>query len=209
MKISRKDQKTLLYVLGVLMIIAVYFLYYSSKQTDLEALQGEVDKLEAEVMELEDYEKNNNEYKKKMQDYYDSIDAMINEFPAEIKEETSIMYGREMETNLGMKVSSIEMTPATLLNTFGVGERQKHLYSSTIKMSATGTYDMVKSMIAGIKEYDDKRTLTSISLTYDNSTANLNVAAVMNLYAIAGKDRIYEKPDTGFVEHGTTNLFGQ
>lgn len=209
MKISRKDQKTLLYILGVLMVIAVYFLYYSSKQTELEALQSEVDQLYSEVLELEDYEINNATYKKNMKEYYSQIDDMVSEFPSGIKEETSVMYGRELETGLGIKVSNIVMTPSALLSSFGVGERQKHLYSSTVTMNVAGSYEQIKQMIQGVNDYDDKRTITSISLSRDSATGNLNGTVVMNLYSLSGKDRMFEEPDTGVTNHGTTNIFGQ
>lgn len=209
MKISRKDQKTLLYILGVLMVIAVYFLYYSSKQAELETLQGEVDKLYSEVLELEDYEINNNRYKNDMNSYYEQIDDMVDEFPAGIKEETSIIYGRGLETKYGMNVSSVVMTPSTLLSSFGVGERQKHLYSSTVTMNVSGSYEQIKNMIKDANENEDKRTITSISLARDSATGNLTGSVVMNLYSLSGKDRIFEEPDTGIDSHGTGNIFGQ
>lgn len=209
MKISKKDQKTLLYILGVLMLIAVYFLYYSNKQRDLEALQSEVDALYTEVLELEEYEVNNKLYKDNTKKYYNEIDSMVNEFPAAIKEESIIMYSRELETVLGVKTNSVAMTPAALLSSFGVGERQKHLYSSTVTMSIAGNYDQIKKVIDNIYTYGDKRTLTSLSLSYDSTTGNLSGSMILNLYALSGKDRMYQKPNTGIVNHGTTNIFGQ
>lgn len=209
MKISKKDQKTLLYIIGILMVVAVYFLYYSNKQTEIEALQSEVDTLYSEVMELREYEINNARYKKSTQEYYEKIDSMVSEFPGGIKEETSIMYSRELENTLGVKTGSVNMAPAALLSSFGVGERQKHLYSSTVTMSVSGNYEQIKQMIEGIQNYEDKRTITSMSFTYNRATGNLSGSMIMNLYALSGKDIMYEKPNTGQVQHGTSNIFGQ
>lgn len=209
MKIARKEQKTLLMVVGLLLVIAVYFLFYSKKQTEIEELDAEVSQLRLQVMELEDYELNSERYKEDTQKYYQQIDDMVGQFPAEVKEETSIMYGRELETQIGMQISGITMTPSALLNSFGVGERQKHLYSSTVTINFTGDYTMVKDMISNIQNYTDRRNMTSISMQYDSNTGALVGTATMNLFALAGKDKIYQKPDTGGVSLGTTNLFGQ
>lgn len=209
MKISKKDQKTLLYILGVIMVIAVYFLYYSSKQKDLEALQSEVDSLYTEVVELEDYEVNNKLYKDNTKKYYNEIDAMVNEFPAGVKEESVIMYSKELENVIGVNTNNVTMTPATLISSFGVGERQKHLYATNVTMTIDGNYDQIKKVIDNIYSYPDKRTLTSVSLSYDSATGNLTGSMVMNLYALSGKDRMYQKPNTGITNHGTNNIFGQ
>lgn len=209
MKIAKKEQKTLLIVVGLLLVLAVYFLFYTNKLTEIEGLENEVRQLGNQVAVLEEYEANMDKYKKDTEEYYRQVDEMVSQFPAEIKEETSIMYGRELETQIGMQVSSITMAPSALLNSFGVGERQKHLYSSTVTINFAGDYSMVKDMVRNINNYHDRRNMTNISIQYDNNTGALVGTATMNLFGLAGKDKVYEKPNTGIVTHGTSNIFGQ
>lgn len=209
MKISKKDQKTLLYVLGVLMVVAVYFLFYSSKQEELQALQDEVDVLHAEVMQLEEYELNSVTYKKNIEKYYAQIADMADDFPAAVKEESIVMYARNLEKDFTTSVSRVDMSPSALVSSFGVGERQKHLYNAGVTLAFTGSYDSVKNVIQDVYDDHEKKALTSLNLSYDNSTGGLSVQAKMNFYSLAGKDQIYEEPDTGNIQHGTGNIFGQ
>jgi len=208
MKISRKDQKTLLYLIGVLMVVAVYFLFYSSKQEELQALQDEVDVLHAEVMELEEYEINSVTYKKNMESYYAQIDDMADDFPAAVKEEDMIMYARGLEQNFSTKVSRVDMSPSALLSSFGVGERQKHLYRAGATLVFTGQYESIKDFIKDVYESEEKKNLSSLTLSYDAKTGGLNAQARLNLYSLAGKGQIYEEPETGNVPHGTVSIFG-
>ena len=209
MRIAKKEQKTLLMAVGLLLLLAVYFLFYTKKQTEIDDLESEVNQLGSQVAELEEYEANSEKYRKDTEGYYKKIEEMVSQFPAEIKEETSIMYGRELETQIGLKVSSITMTPSALLNSFGVGDRQKHLYSSTVTINFSGDYAMVKDMVHNINQYHDRRNMTNVSIQYDTGTGSLVGTATMNLFGLVGKDKVYEKPNTGIEMHGTKNIFGQ
>lgn len=209
MKISRKEQKLLLYVIGLLMIMAVYFVYYQGKQEEISDLQAEVDKLGQEVIQLEEYDAHSETYKEETKEFYQEIDDVVKQFPAEVREESVILYGRSLETQLGMNVNNISMTPSTMLSSFGVGERQKYLYNSAVTVSFTGTYDMAKQMIRQAQNNQDKKSITSVSLSYDSSTGEIAGTATINMYSLAGKDREYVRPNTGSLPHGTTNIFGQ
>lgn len=209
MNSSRKIWKAFLYLTGVLMVIGVYFLYYNDKQTQLNEVQEEVDRLQEEVAVLEKHKLNSQQYQEDTQAYYKQVDELVAEYPAEIKEETSIMVGSELEAVSGVTVSNIQIEPSVCVTGFGVGERQKELYSSAMTVDFTGNYDMIQKMIGNIQDGDDKRAITSLTLSYDDQTGDFVGNAKIALYAISGKGRVYVEPDTGQVEQGTGNIFGQ
>lgn len=209
MKIAKKEQKMLLYVLGLLMLIAVYFLYYSAKQTELDELQDEVNSLHSEVQKLEDYEFNSKDYQNDTKRYYKEIEEIASKFPALVKEEDGNMYMRGLEQGYGVEVSNITMQPLALLSSFGVGERQKNLYSMQVGVTMSGSYDAMKQVIENIQQNPDKRNITALSLNYDPNTGLLSGNASLNLYAMSGKDKEYATPQTRVGVNSTLNIFGQ
>lgn len=207
MSIKKRDQKILLYIIGVLLFVAVYFLYFSNKRTEIAELETEVEGLQEQIRELEDYELNEARYKKETKEYYDEIEDIAEQFPADIKEETVIMYGRNLETEVGVSVTNMSMSVPTLLNSFGVGERQKYLYGTAVTINFSGDYDMTKRIVEHIQMNEDKRNITTLNLSYSPESGGLTGTATLNLYSMTGKDQIYTEPDTGDVQHGTTNIF--
>lgn len=197
MKFSRKDQRTLLYVVGVLLIIAVYFLYFSNQQTKLKETESEISKLKDEVDVLKNYEKNTKKYKRLVNEYYAKIDDMTMQFPKDVKEENIFMFGRQLETSIGVGVTGITIGEETLMNTFGVGERQKTLYGKQSQIVFGGEYVQVKQVIDMIMQNALKRNIVALTLTRDEETGILVGNVTMNLYRLHGKGQGYEKPNTG------------
>lgn len=207
MKIARKEQKLLLYVVGLLLLLAVYFLYFSNKQTELDDLQDEVDSLYSEVQKLEEYDMYSSTYQKQTKEYYEEIENLSGKFPAMVKEEDCDMYMRSLETEIGVEVSNITMQPVALLSSFGVGERQKSLYTMQTGVQMSGSYDNLKQVINSIQTCPDKRNITALSAAYDSNTGLLSISATVNLYALSGKDKSYTPPNTGAAGGQKPNVF--
>ena len=208
MKIQKKELNILLAILGLLAAVVVYFVYFTKQQENISSIQAEVNELQEHVAQLEKYDRDKETYKQRTLDTYDQIQAIIDQFPAEIREEDSIMYGRSLETGLDVNVSAITMATPVLLSEFGLGNRQKTLYGTVVNITYSGTYDNVKKMIEDIQTYEDKRNVSAFTAAYDTQTGNVAGTATLNLFALTGVDQIYQEPDTGNITHGVTNIFG-
>ena len=71
-----------------------------------------------------------------------------------------------------------------------------------------GGYDSLKKFLDKIAKSTDKKSINSVSLTFDNKTGNLDCNIVYDSYFLAGSDRPYEEIITKTIRHGTKNIFG-
>lgn len=197
MKFSRKDQRTLLYIVGVLLIIAVYFLYFNNKQSELDEAQSEVKKLEGEVEILRDYEEHTKTYKRETESYYTAIGRITENFPEDVKEENIFMFARELETYVGIGVTDITIGEQAQLDAAGKGKRQKKLYVTQAQMVFGGNYGQTLSVIERMMNFPLKRNIVAMTLTSDEETGLLVGNITMDLYKVKGEGQTYEKPYTG------------
>lgn len=209
MKISKREQKLLLYVLGVAILIIVYISVFLKVQDKNASLERERTQLQSKVSQLETWDANKEVYQKQSASMEKELKALYAGFPADIKEETAIMYARELETLAGLQVSSVSILGQNLLYTSGRGDRQKYLYGTNLTLDYTGSYEGIKTAVEHIQADTKKKNVESISLSYDSSTTNLLGTMTVNFYSIAGSDEEYTKPVIPTMPIGSNNIFGQ
>lgn len=82
------------------------------------------------------------------------------------------------------------------------------LYDMSTNINYKGGYDSLKKLLDKIAKSTDKKSINSVSLTFDNKTGNLDGNIVYDSYFLAGSDRPYEEIITKTIRHGTKNIFG-
>lgn len=82
------------------------------------------------------------------------------------------------------------------------------LYDMSTNINYKGGYDSLKKFLDKIAKSTDKKSINSVSLTFDNKTGNLDGNIVYDSYFLAGSDRPYEEIITKIIRHGTKNIFG-
>lgn len=82
------------------------------------------------------------------------------------------------------------------------------LYDMSTNINYKGGYDSLKKFLDKIVKSTDKKSINSVSLTFDNKTGNLDGNIVYDSYFLAGSDRPYEEIITKTIRHGTKNIFG-
>jgi len=82
------------------------------------------------------------------------------------------------------------------------------LYDMSTNINYKGGYDSLKKFLDKIATSTDKKSINSVSLTFDNKTGNLDGNIVYDSYFLAGSDRPYEEIITKTIRHGTKNIFG-
>ena len=82
------------------------------------------------------------------------------------------------------------------------------LYDMSTNINYKGGYDSLKKFLDKIARSTDKKSINSVSLTFDNKTGNLDGNIVYDSYFLAGSDRPYEEIITKTIRHGTKNIFG-
>ncbi|MEG1947316.1 MAG: hypothetical protein RR139_09520 [Lachnospiraceae bacterium] len=121
MKIARKEQKILLYAGGILVLMLVWVFVFQKAQERNLAVADENMKLYGQLKELQVLAQNEDDYQEQIKKMKAETDTIYNLFPVSVKEETTIMYGYELEQNSEMKVDNVEIGMPNLLYTVGKG----------------------------------------------------------------------------------------
>lgn len=82
------------------------------------------------------------------------------------------------------------------------------LYDVSSVMSFTSEYHGLKAMISEVIGSSDKKTISTLNASFDNSTGKLTGEMLVEAYFLYGLDKPYEAPYIPSVPHGTNNLFG-
>ena len=82
------------------------------------------------------------------------------------------------------------------------------LYDMSTNINYKGGYDSLKKFLDKIAKSSDKKSINSVSLTFDNKTGNLDGNIVYDSYFLVGSDRPYEEIITKTIRHGTKNICG-
>lgn len=82
------------------------------------------------------------------------------------------------------------------------------LYDVNSVMSFTTEYHGLKTMLSEVIGSSNKKTISTLNVSYDESTGKVSGEMQMDSYFLYGLDKPYEPPVIPSVPHGTTNLFG-
>lgn len=236
MSISKKDLKLLLYVGGILAIVLVYFNIFSPTLENNKILVQENIELQAQVERLEELDKNKEVYREETADMRSEIAEIYSIFPADIKEETTIMYADMLEGIADLEVSSIgissrnqlyamlernaqadaadttDTTDAGTVTETGqnAGEPRAALYDRQVTYAFTVSYEGFKKVVRRIQEETEKRNVENVTLSFDPTTGRLVGSMLVNMYALDGTEieKVYVEPEVPPMPIGTDNIFG-
>ena len=207
MKLSKRDKGLLLGLLGLLLAVASYVWVYNPYTLKHQELEAELAKLQAHEAELQKLVDNYDFYKEQIVLLTDRRDELVEIFPAEIKPENEIMYAVELEDKLEVEFSAlnygspIEIVPTN--NNAGL-----IAYNTPLTGNYTATYKGLKDMVLYTAEQNNRMVVDSVTASYDGLTGNLIGNVTINMYAVGGTERIYEKPYVPAMNMGIDNVFG-
>lgn len=81
-------------------------------------------------------------------------------------------------------------------------------YRSTLTMSYQSTYESLKEAIMYCVDYLDKKSIDSLTISFDTETGELTGNLVVSSYAIEGLGTTYEDPEIENIPIGLDNPFG-
>ncbi len=82
------------------------------------------------------------------------------------------------------------------------------LYDVSTVMAFTSEYHGLKAMLGEVIGSSDKKTVSTLNVSFDDSTGKLTGELLVDSYFLYGLDKPYEAPYIPSVPHGTDNLFG-
>lgn len=81
-------------------------------------------------------------------------------------------------------------------------------YYAALTMNYEASYDDFKKMVAYIKTFEDRTTITAAASAYDSETGLLSGTLTVNMYYLTGTGKEYEAPQVDESNKGVNNLFG-
>lgn len=115
---------------------------------------------------------------------------------------------QEVATEEAPEEASTTDAPAADETEVAPAANKYKLYDMSTNINYKGGYDSLKKFLDKIAKSTDKKSINSVSLTFDNKTGNLDGNIVYDSYFLAGSDRPYEEIITKTIRHGTKNIFG-
>ena len=233
MKLSKRDLKFILMLLGLVIVVASYYLVYTPAVERTEAIEAQNAELQTQVSRLEELNANKAEYEKSIIDMNEEIAALTAEFPAATKEEDGVYFAHLMEQNVVGDVSISAVTlgnPEVVLVTEVVngateGTTEESVDAATVEGGVAATvseytmyrtrnafvystgYNGLKNLVNTINHQMDKITIQTLSVSYDTGTGLLSGTVDTNFFTMEGTEREYSKPNLPFVNEGTSNIF--
>lgn len=205
MKISKRDQKLLLYSGGILTLLLVFFLVYQPTVESNDALKAENAQLEIELTNRLEHEAKKEEYRADTEEMRGKITETLSCFPAAVKEEDIILYANELEKSSGMKISDINIGASNQVYALS---QEKYLFATQVGYTFTAPYQDFKKVVKTIQDQEEQRNVENVILSFDAATGKLVGSMTVNFYSMTGTETVYQIPSTGNVPHGTSNIFG-
>ena len=207
MKLSKRDIGLLLGLLGLVIAVASYALIFNPMKLENQELETELAALkdkEAKLTELVD----NFDYYKNQIEVCKEISAEIEtRFPSEVKPENEIMYAVELEDELEVEFSTLNYgTPLEIITEGQKADR--YAYCTSLSANYRATYKGLKDVILYTADQADRMVVDTVTASYDATTGNLVGNMTINMYTVAGTERVYEKPYVPAMNMGIDNIFG-
>lgn len=213
------NQKTFLGVtlVGVLILVVIYVFVYLDFTQRTEELEKSNSELQATVRELEEYNTNMESYKVEIQEIEAEINAILDEYPADSREEDAIMLAVELgerniidfdAINMEEKESVYTVEPylVTAAALEGLDESLVFTQKHAVYVNET-TYQELKSVIRQIYESNNRIGIDNIVYTKNEEFGILEGNIDLYFYSLVGTDKEYKAPDISEYSAGTSDPF--
>ena len=216
MNISKRDKALLLVLAGVLLLAASYFFVYKpsiAKKAELETQLATLQQREAELVNLEN---NMDFYKSEITRLEGEKAEYLACFPADIKEESEIMYAVELENNVDIEFTALNYgDPISLLDEVVAETKEGEVvedvlggYCLPMTMNYSATYNGLKNTITHTNMHQNRMVIDAVTASYDASTGNLSGQMTLNMFYMTGTDNSYHEPYVPSMGIGVSNIFG-
>lgn len=185
MKISTRDKKLLLMLLGVILLVVSYFFVYAPQMDKAGGIEAENAVLSQRLDQLLEMAKNKELYEQEIRQMNQEIRQYCDNFPADIKEEDGILLANTMEKKIDVKISNVGLGERELLSTISgeakAPEQGGSQNQSLMAKGAQATNDQINE-IEGTNEEVQASSVDVDSIEEDISQFLADVAWNPSLY---------------------------
>ncbi len=205
-------------IMGVILLLAVYFLIFKSYTDKAQLIQESNVVLSQRVNVLKQYYEKMDSYNNEIVLMQDQIRDWLDEFPADVKEEDIIVLALDTEKNAYVDYSTINIMdrealrtiPAATMQGVGMEELTQDLIfvqRKTSYVNKTDYYNM-KKCVASINDSDNRLTISNITYVKNKETGELEGTIEVTFYSAIGTGKEYIPQKLPAYVSGLHDLFG-
>ncbi len=208
-----------LMLLGLVIFLGVYFLFYLDYTDRTDKLNGDIAQLSDRFDELESYKAHTEEYEAGIEGDKTKISQALKSYYSAQLPEDFIMLATALEDDVDISISSLSFEEPFYIADINAIEdmtdyqapvqtRQLTAYGLTATLEGAMTYGELKQALDYIGRQEDVTSLNSIELSYDNTTGLILGSMVVNKYFITGRDIEEHQPYVPYTDIGNDAPMG-
>ncbi|MGN0485213.1 MAG: hypothetical protein ACI4HI_16850 [Lachnospiraceae bacterium] len=201
--LSVRDKKLLFVFVGIVVLLLCYTQVFLTTKEENATLETEIAQLQQEKAGLDEMYAKMDVYLAEQKDMEEEIKGILSRYPAEIRREDAIAYAKKMDEENQIPISLISMSDPVLVQSL----QENNLYMLPVTYSFTGKYEDIKKVIGRIQKDKNKRTVTDLTLSYNEENGDLAGTMNVNLYYLDNTGKKYKEPQTSGTSQGKNNLF--
>lgn len=234
--VTEQDKK-MLYLLGTIVILAVsYFFVLSPNHDKAKELKAENQGRKAYVQELDVKIQNEEAKKAEIVSFNEERAELLKKFPngmthekaikilADLEDETELFSSQvtlavnniffNQEESVANAEVVIEGVDVASSSPYAVPGTPQEVYPSlvgyktTLTLAFSCTDQQLTDALDFINSYEDKMSVETVTVGYDETSGNLTGTMNLCMYALDGSEKAYTAPDIKDVKLGVANIFG-
>ena len=188
-KLSLRDVNMILVVVGLVILVATYFLVYQNFSAKNAELDSQLTEREDHLKELQGYYDNLKEYERGTSEGKVNIAANLSKLPRGIQSEDFLVYIMESTDSVNADLFSVNFNDQNQISTFStvIDGHKKECQGYQVSASFNGqmNYAQLKSYLDYVYNQSDNITFVdSFVVTYNGENAKLNTTFALSKYFI-------------------------
>lgn len=236
LKITKREKNMIVILVGILLVMASYYLGYRTFKSRTDILKQQNQILESQIQTLEGISAEKDAYVAKTEEMQTSMNAIIQKFPSDMISEDIILYMRNLEQKTDSYVHNITTPAKQYVNITATEEtdllssmedvtgaireygfvndgkvpdtRSMQLAQVESAVNCSITYKGLKDIVTDITENDNRKSIDNISLVFNENTGDLAGSMTVIYYTLSGTGREYLQPTITGTSHGIECIFG-
>ena len=225
---SVRDKKILVVFLGILVVVAAFFLGYRPLNEKKATLEAENASLRDTYADLSMKASNADMYTKEIKMMNTKMEEIFTHYPSYLQTENEIMDAVAFEEITDAFIGSLTISAPVAVDTLGEGEPAEgtegteetseaqtqesafpyQLYDVNSTITFESGYKGMKDLIDIIANDRNKKSVRTLSAVFDNTEGKITGNMSYDTYFIYGLDKPYVEPSVPEIKHGTSNIFG-
>lgn len=207
MGITDSEKKLLFVVLALALLAGSYFFGFKKLNEAAAVIEASNQRDEAFKNELESMVERQPQTIQETEGFKKTIKDIIAKYPADLPQEKVIYLIQQSEETVGVDHASIGFSMDNLMMTFTGAEVNPVGYYASISLPYTATYEQIKTLLEYTADLDDRTTVPTVNISFDNTTGNLNGSINYRMYYLRNTDREYEQLPDLDIPSGTLDIF--